>query len=59
MDHRVKIKESKKRHKYLDLARKLRKLWNIRVMVILIVFGTLGKILKDLKRRMGVLEIGA
>ena len=27
-DHRVKIKESEKRDKYLNLARKLKKLWN-------------------------------
>ena len=37
MDHRVKIKESETSDKYLDLDRELRKLWNMRVMVILIV----------------------
>ena len=40
--HWVKLKESKKRHKYLDLARELRKLWNMKVTVILIVIGTLS-----------------
>ena len=40
-DHRVKIPESKKKDKYLDIARELRKLRNMRVMVMPIgVFGT-------------------
>ena len=30
-DHRVKLKECEKRDKYLDLARELNKLWNIKV----------------------------
>ena len=30
-DRKVKIKESEKRDKYLDLTRELRKLWNMRV----------------------------
>ena len=28
-DHRIKLKECEKRDKYLDLARELKKLWNI------------------------------
>ena len=36
---RVKIKERKKREKYLDIARELKKLWNIKVKVIQIVIG--------------------
>ena len=39
-DHRVKLKEGEKRDKYLDLARKLKKLWNAKVTVTLIVNGT-------------------
>ena len=39
-NHRVKRKESEKRDKYLDLARELKKLWNIKVTVIPIVIGT-------------------
>ena len=31
-DHRVKIKESEKRDKYLDLVRELKNLWTMRVM---------------------------
>ena len=38
-DHRVKLKENKKRYKYLDLARELKNVWNIKVTVIPIVIG--------------------
>ena len=34
VNHIVKIKESKKMNKYSDLARELRKLWNIKVKVL-------------------------
>ena len=33
LDNRVKIKESKKKYKYLDLARELKKLGNMKMMV--------------------------
>ena len=33
-DHKVKLKESKKRNKYFDIVRELKKLWNVRVTVI-------------------------
>ena len=46
VDHRVKLKESKKKDKYLDLTRELKKLWNIKVMVI--VIGALGTVTKGL-----------
>ena len=36
-DHRVKLKESEKKDKYQDLATELKKLWNIKVRIILIV----------------------
>ena len=54
----MKIKESEKRNKYFDLARKARKLWNMRGTVILTVIGPLGTISKGLKIRFEVLEIG-
>ena len=38
-DHRVKLKESKNADRYLDLARELKKLWNMKVTVIPIVIG--------------------
>ena len=47
-NHTVKIKEIKKRDNYIDLTRELRKLWNIRGKVILIVAVTLRTILKGL-----------
>ena len=44
-EHRVKIKESEKRDKYIDLARELKKkLWNMKVTVKLIVAGVLKAI---------------
>ena len=43
-DHSVKIKESKKIDKYLDLAWERKKLRYKRVMVISIVVGALGKV---------------
>ena len=56
-DHRVKIKENKERDKYLDLARELRKLWNMKVTVILVVIGAFGMIFKGLERGLEQLEI--
>ena len=42
MDHRVKIKESKKIDKYLDLNREPKILWNMKMTVIPIVVEALG-----------------
>ena len=47
-DHRVKLKESEKRDKSLDLARELKKLWNMKVTVIPIVIGPLSTVTKGL-----------
>ena len=38
-DHRIKLKESEKKDKYLDLARELKKLWNMKVTIIPIAIG--------------------
>ena len=57
VDHREKIKESKTRDKYLDHARELRKVWNMKVAVIPIVIGALGMVPKGLERRLGEFEI--
>ena len=38
-DHRIKLKESEKKDKYLDLARELKKLWNMKVTITPIVIG--------------------
>ena len=49
-------KESKKIDKYLDLARELKKLWNMKVTMILVVIRALGTVFKD-KKRQDKLEI--
>ena len=41
-DHRIILKECEKRDKYLDLARALKKLWNMKVTIIPIVIGAFG-----------------
>ena len=56
-DHRVKIKESEKEDKYLDLAREQRKLWNMRVTVITIVNDALELVPKGLESGLEKLEI--
>ena len=47
-DHRINLKESEKKDKYLDLGRELKKLWNMEVTIVLIVIGALGTITKRL-----------
>ena len=42
VDHSLKLKESEKRDKYLDLPRELKKLWNMKVTVVPVVIGALG-----------------
>ena len=42
-DHRVKLKESKKKDKYVHLAQELKKLWNMKVKVIPLVIGTVTR----------------
>ena len=54
---RVKLKEGEKRDKYLNLARKLKKLWNMKVTVIPVVVGALGTICKGLVKGLEHLEI--
>ena len=45
-DHRINLKESEKRDKYLDLARELKKLWNMKVTIVPIVIGALSTVIK-------------
>ena len=47
-DLRVKLKESEKKDKYLDLAREFKKLWNVKVKVIPILIGALSTVNKGL-----------
>ena len=56
-DYSVKLKDGKKRNKYLDLARELKKLWYLKVTVILIIVGALGTIPKGSLKGMGDLGI--
>ena len=57
-EHRVKLDESEKRDKYLDLAKELKKLWNMKVAVTSVVIGALGTLTKGLLQGLGDLEIG-
>ena len=54
MDHRIKLKEYEKKDKYLDLARELKKLWNMKVTIVPIVMGAFGTVTKGLED----LEVG-
>ena len=47
-DHRIKLKECEKKDKYLDLARELKKPWNMKVTIVPIVIGAFGTITKGL-----------
>ena len=49
-DHRVKLKKKKneKKDRSLDLARKLKKMWNMKVTSIPIVISDLGTVTKGL-----------
>ena len=47
-DNRVKLKENEKWNKYLDLAWELKKLWNMRVMLLLIIICAFGTVTKGL-----------
>ena len=57
-DHRIKLKESKKKDKYFDLARELKKLWNMLVTIIPIVIGAFGTVTKGLQKGLEDLEVG-
>ena len=57
-DHRIKLKECEKKDKYLDLARKLKKLWNKKMTIIPIVIGAFGTVTKGLLKWLEDLEVG-
>ena len=56
-DHRINLKESEK-DKYLDLARELKKLWNMKITIVPIVIGALGTVTKGLLKGLEDLEVG-
>ena len=57
-DHRIKLKESEKKDKYRDLAKELKKLWNMKVTIIPIVIGAFGTVTKGLLKRLEDWEVG-
>ena len=57
VDHRINLKESEKKDKYLDLARELKKLWNMKVTIVPIVIGALGTVTKGLLKGLEDLEV--
>ena len=57
-DHGIKLKESEKKDKYLDLARESKKLWNIKVTIIPIVIAAFCTVTKVLLKVLEDLEFG-
>ena len=57
-DHRIKMKECEKKDKFLDLARELKKLWNMKATIIPIVNGALGTVTKGYLKGLEELEVG-
>ena len=55
-DSRVEQKELEKKEKYQDLARELKKIWNMKATVTPMVIGALGAIPKKLKK--GLQDLG-
>ena len=57
-DHWIKLKEFEKKDKYLDLARELKKLWNMKVSIVPIVIGAFGTVTEWLLKALEDLEVG-
>ena len=57
-DHIINLKESEKKDKYLDLARELKKLWNMKVTIVPVMICALGTITKGLLKGLEDLEVG-
>ena len=58
VDHRIKLKECEKKDKYRDLARELKKLWNMKMTIVPIVIGAFGTITRGLLKSLEELEVG-
>ena len=58
VNHRIILKDSEKKDKYLDLARELKMQWNMKVTIVPIVIGALGTITKRLLKGLEDLEFG-
>ena len=57
-DDRINLKEYEKKDKYLDLARELKKLSNMKMTIVPIVIGAFGTITKGLLKGLEDLEVG-
>ena len=57
VDHGIKLKENEKRKKYLDHAKELKKLWNMKVTMRPIVIGVFGTVTKGFIKGLEELEI--
>ena len=57
-DHRIKLKECEKQDKYLNLARELKKLSNLKVTIVPIVIGVFGTVTKGLLKGLEDWEAG-
>ena len=55
---KVKVKINNNNNKYLDLARELKKLWNMKVTIVLIMIDAIGTITKGLLKGLEDLEVG-
>ena len=50
-DHRIKLKHSEKKDKYIDLARELKKKkWDMKLIIISIVIGAFSTVTKELSK---------
>ena len=58
VDQRIKLKECKKKDKYLDLARQLKKLRNMKVTIVPIVISAFGTEIKGSSKGLEDLEVG-
>ena len=56
--HRIKLKECEKKDKYLDLARELKELWNMKVTITPIVTGAFGMVTKGLFKGLEDFAVG-
>ena len=57
VEDRVNLKESEKKDEYIDCARELKKLWNMKVTFIPIVIDALNTVTEGLEKELEDLEI--
>ena len=56
-DHRINLKGSEKSDKYIELARELKKLWNMKITIVPIVISALGTVTKGLLKGLEDLKV--